>query len=365
MLNLPRISFSSFFRFRVLVLLTCAVTLAALMPHSLERQKITGLDFPIFYKAAVSNGNAEGYVYPPFLAWGLSPLTHLDEPTAAMIWYVLQGVIYLFVIWYCVPEVEWRDLRRIAAAVVFFLASYRLLVLNAELGQVNALVVFLVLVGLRASRGAVAGISLALAAVMKLSPLLFVPYIWLTRRKEKSSFVAAFVTVAIFCALIPLAFGYSLAGLHRLSDLQQNAVANLSLFEFSGPWSYPIGIVLLGISLFLAWKRKERMEVLLFPAILLMLVPAFVRKAHLLWGLLLGPLVVSDRRRLPLVPLIWALGSLGTMILPALAVVGNLVALGVLAYELWEDGRKESAVWLECVHRVHGLRRAVSKSSRQ
>jgi hypothetical protein len=312
------------------------ICLLVVFPRSIERQGDLGIDFPIFYSAAAHHGDAEGYIYPPFLAWAISPLTLLTMRGASMVWYAVQGAAILWVLWICIPLPDWSDRRRLAIAAVYLVATVRLVILNAELGQVNGLLLLLVLIAARIPGTQVAGSTLGLAAIVKLSPLIVLPFSLLDKRGNKKAFLGAFLATICLCALLPHLAGYDVSGLTRLLRVQHTAGANIGLLEYLGYASYLLYLVLLLVSVLVAARAKSRREIWLIPIVLIMVGPGFVRKAHLIWGVLLGPLVNSPQARLVSVPLLWAIGSLGTMAIPETALAGNFLALLLLLFDVWK-----------------------------
>jgi hypothetical protein len=316
-----------------MVFLAC---LLVVFPRSIDRQENLGIDFPIFYSAAAQHGDAEGYIYPPFLAWAISPLTLLAVRSASMVWYAIQAAAILWVLWVCIPLPDWSDRRRLAVAAIYLVATIRLVILNAELGQVNGLLLLLVLIAARTPGTPVAGSTLGLAAIVKLSPLIVLPFSLVNKTGNRKTFLGAFLATIGVCTLLPHLAGYDVSGLTRLLRVQHTAGANIGLLEYLGYASYLLYLALFLVSLLVAARAKSRPEIWLIPIILIMVGPGFVRKAHLIWGVLLGPLVNSPRARLVGVPLLWAIGSLGTMVMPEAALVGNLLALSLLLFEVWK-----------------------------
>lgn len=315
------------------------VELILLFSRSIDRQETLGLDYPIFYNASLNHGQALGYIYPPLLAWIIYPLAILPYRLSSSIWYVLQGIIVLFLVWKCLPDSKWNEKAKLTISMVFIMAVIRLVRLNVELGQVNCLLLFLILIGIRTSQVSVSSFSLGLATAIKLSPVIFFPYALVFHRERWRTFVPFYFGTIVVGWTLPYLFGYDFSGINNLINVISTAnriEGNLSLYEFIGPFAYLALLALLVISLVVTFRVRNRPEVWSIPVILTMLAPTLLMKAHLVTGLLLGPLLCVFPQRLFWVPFVWALGTLGTIIWPASSILGNLCAFVILLYDLWQ-----------------------------
>lgn len=313
--------------------------LILLFSHSIDRQETLGLDYPIFYKASLNHGQARGYVYPPLLAWIIHPLASLSYGLSSRIWYVFQGIIVLFLTWKCLPDSNWKEKTKLSISMVFIIAVIRLVKLNVELGQVNCLLLLLILIGIQTSQVSISGFSLGLATAIKLSPAIFFPYALIFHKERWRTFVPFYFGTIVVGLTVPYLFGYDFSGINNLTNLVSTASrieGNLSLYEFIGPLAYSALLALLVISLVVTFRVRNRSEVWSIPVILTMIAPTFLRKAHLINGLLLGPLLCVFPQRLFWIPFIWALGTLGTIMWPASSILGNLSAFVILLYDLWQ-----------------------------
>ncbi|RJQ77721.1 DUF2029 domain-containing protein [Pseudonocardiaceae bacterium YIM PH 21723] len=143
--------------------------------------------------------------YPPIAALLFSPLSAMPEVLAIGVVQALNIALAPMVVWrvlrYLGRPVDGRLLVLAAAGSVFmmFLDS---VAVSADLGQINlvllALVVFDVL---RTSDSRWRGVGIGLAGAIKLTPLLFVPYLLITRQ-----FRAAGVATGTFLGAIALGF---------------------------------------------------------------------------------------------------------------------------------------------------------------
>jgi alpha-1,2-mannosyltransferase len=148
-------------------------------------------------------------VYPPFAALLLAPLSLLSLVTLRLVWFTGIALALQAVVWKSLGRVGMRaGLPRLlltliaAAGLPAFDPVYR----EFWAGQVNVFLMLLVLADLFRKDGAAGkGIGVGLAAGVKLTPLIFVVYLALTRRvREALVALAAFaVTVAVAFAVLP------------------------------------------------------------------------------------------------------------------------------------------------------------------
>jgi alpha-1,2-mannosyltransferase len=302
-------------KLKLVIWLLFLICLLLLLPHSVNRQQALGVDYPIFYAAALNHGNADGYVYPPLLAWAIYPLARLPYFISSEIWYVLQAIVILALLWKCLPDMRIKRWSTLVVSALFVIATARIVVLNAELGQVNGLVMLLIVVAVQ-SRQPLPGrsLSLGISTALKLSPAIFFPFFLLRQKGQRLRASLYFLGALTLASVLPWLFGYEFIGLTRLADLSNDPGTDVGLRSIVGSWSTVVSGVLLAISLLAAYRARDRREIMFLPILLMMILPPFVRKAHLLAGLLLGPLVDSEGENLAWVPLLWAIGSIGTMI---------------------------------------------------
>jgi hypothetical protein len=124
------------------------------------------------------------YIYPPLFSFLILPLTYFSETVASGIhsfvnFLALCGILYLFStpnrFSVSVKNIEW-------VLVLVILANFRYLESHVQNNQVGILLVFLVLVSLTTKHNATAGLVLALATSIKVTPLVFV-FVFLYERK--------------------------------------------------------------------------------------------------------------------------------------------------------------------------------------
>lgn len=147
------------------------------------------------------------FTYPPFAGLLAAPLAYVDFDVGRSILTALSLAALLASVALCVELAgAVRPGRRFWAAVLAFTAVALLLEpVNATLleGQINLLLLLMVLVDLRRrpTRGLPRGLLIGLAAALKLTPGIFIPYLALTGRLK-----AAGVALAAFGCSIAVGF---------------------------------------------------------------------------------------------------------------------------------------------------------------
>ncbi|HZO89205.1 MAG TPA: glycosyltransferase family 87 protein [Chthonomonadaceae bacterium] len=178
-----------------------------------------------------------GFIYPPPCAALFLPFTYLPRPLALLGWRLLNLGAYgcgLLMLLYLMRA----RLKPLEAQVVTFvaLASPPLLI-ALSLGQITPLVFFTAAAGLyflETGRPAAAGVSLAVGALLKVSPILFAVWL-LTRRQYRALAALAAALIGLSLASIALLgaetfrrfLGHCLPLLARgaISDTNVSAVA--------------------------------------------------------------------------------------------------------------------------------------------
>jgi alpha-1,2-mannosyltransferase len=146
-----------------------------------------------------------GFVYPPFAALLLAPISLLSLSALRLAWFsvifvCLEGVVWLSLGWAGVRNQVIRLTAAVAAAAVLpFFDPVRQEFLA---GQVNVFLMLLLLADMRRRDGAPGkGIGVGIAAGFKLTPLIFVLFLAFTRR-----FKAARTAVVVFVATVVAGF---------------------------------------------------------------------------------------------------------------------------------------------------------------
>jgi alpha-1,2-mannosyltransferase len=151
------------------------------------------------------------FTYPPLAAFLFWPVSHLTTFAGGLIWDAIDLVALTALIAVSIAAAkgrnvvssDWRTALLLLIPVGFLLFPVRL---DLELGQINVLLVLMVVADLAAGlswRGKrlPKGVLTGLAAALKLTPLIFLPYLlatrqWRAARNMATTFVAA--TAAMF-----------------------------------------------------------------------------------------------------------------------------------------------------------------------
>jgi len=185
------------------------------------------IDFYVYAEAISASGSMSLYdfqyrilglpfLYPPFAAIVLWPLSAMTNSTGEALWWcvtVACTVWFLGVVgWSIAPAAARRWPRSPLAdsefAVLACIAAgvwTMPVVLNGRLGQVNALVAALIVtdVVLLRRRSALAGVGTGLAAAIKVTPAVIIPYLFLTgRRRAAAVATTAFVIATAIAAVV-------------------------------------------------------------------------------------------------------------------------------------------------------------------
>lgn len=176
-------------------------------------------DFPVFYKAAVGLLRGEplhreaagGYVYPPLLAFLMTPLTHLGQASAA---YAFVG-INVALAWLLALLMSMQSSTRLLSATpaerrppvdLLAVAAVACLGLLLSLdkvrsvvsgGQTDLLVLFGVVLGLvwLPRRPMLSGAAIAFAGSIKYVSLILLPYLILRRKWAAAGWTIAFTAI--------------------------------------------------------------------------------------------------------------------------------------------------------------------------
>ena len=151
------------------------------------------------------------YPNPPLMAVILWPLAILPKVVGALIWFALKVVMAGLTLYWSLKLAAGRDERiPIWAAAVALVLSFRMILSDLQHGNVNILIGFLVVAGLwnfAQRRDLVAGLLLALATTLKLTPALFIPYFLYKRQWRVVAW--SLVGLALFVLVVPgLALGF-------------------------------------------------------------------------------------------------------------------------------------------------------------
>ncbi|HZI95022.1 MAG TPA: glycosyltransferase family 87 protein [Patescibacteria group bacterium] len=158
---------------------------------------------------ATSHGvpHPSAYIYPPFLAVALAPLTLLPYHEANLLWFGLNTLLLAASI-VLLLSLGRQLLGRLdplaCAAVIFVCLNFFPTVRAMQCGQAGFVLLFLTAGGLIAlvrRRDPLAGLCLALAAAIKLTPLLLIVWLAWAGRRRAAAWGAALFAGFTACSL--------------------------------------------------------------------------------------------------------------------------------------------------------------------
>jgi alpha-1,2-mannosyltransferase len=164
---------------------------------------LAGLD--LYSTGLTGTPNELLFIYPPFAAIFAIPLALLDSASAQLLWLLGMVAALTYAVVRMLKSMGMRaggDMLSLAALLVGVISWLEPMRLTAELGQINIVLLVLVVGDLLLSgRSRWSGIGIGLAAGIKLTPALFIVYLLVTRRIR-----AAVVAMATFAATVGLGF---------------------------------------------------------------------------------------------------------------------------------------------------------------
>lgn len=179
-----------------------------------------------------------GYIYPPFLAVTLRPLTWLSYHRANQAWFLMNVLLFAGAVWLLV---RWRpgpvDLVA-AAGIVFVCLNFYPTFRALQCGQVSMMIFAMLAAAfwlLRRGRDGAAGAIVGLAAAVKLTPAILAVYFLAAKRYRAAAGAAAAGAAALAISLAGAGFGNHLLFLDGiLPALSRGAAtfANQSLAGF-------------------------------------------------------------------------------------------------------------------------------------
>lgn len=181
------------------------------------------------------------YIYPPLFSFLLLPLTFFSENVASGIhslinFLALGGILYLFSsknkFQTQIQNIEWM-------LVFVLLINFRYLESHIQNNQVGILLVFLVLLALTTKNDLTAGLLLALATSIKVTPLVFIA-VFLYERRWKT--IVWFVFAMVFWNMLPMIYNFNYTiEMSKLwiSEVLGNALSNPLLRSWKNNQSLP------------------------------------------------------------------------------------------------------------------------------
>ncbi|MCV7131779.1 DUF2029 domain-containing protein [Mycobacterium hodleri] len=143
------------------------------------------------------------FTYPPFAAVGFIPLAFLAFPAAQVVWMLTSFVALTATIWRCATVLGYRtnwQLGSFSAAMAFVAVDVEAVRGTLWQGQVNLVLMAIIVWDLTRPREArLRGWAVGLAAGIKLTAIVFVPYLLVTRQwRAAATATATGVTTVLF-----------------------------------------------------------------------------------------------------------------------------------------------------------------------
>ena len=211
-------------------------------------------DFDVYYSSSqrylakapvyIPHTGIEEFKYSPFFALCFSPLTLMTKTTALYVWTILNIFFFygIFFLLYKLKQISFNCSKDLLIILCLFALTGRFIFANFKLGQVNALLCFLMVLTMYLEINKKyfwAALVLAFSLMIKFFPLLFVFYFLLRGRFKLLTYT--FLMVVVFLFLPSIYTGFSLNGqyLHDWFALLKStppillyAVKNYSFLSF-------------------------------------------------------------------------------------------------------------------------------------
>ena len=183
-------------------------------------------------------GSPFPYIYPPFLAFILIPLTSLPLWLSGLLWFLFNATAYIFALKILLDMLfkAWGtalDPRAWIVVTAVSILAFDVIQNHMLNGQVNFVVLALTVLFFKAlsqGKNAGAALLLSLAVVIKLVPLIFLVYL-LVRRKVRALVYAIGLTILVMLLPLPLVGGKIFSFYHTY--LHQFLLSRVGL---SGEW---------------------------------------------------------------------------------------------------------------------------------
>jgi alpha-1,2-mannosyltransferase len=316
------------------------------------------------------------FIYTPFAAVVFVPLGWMSHSAAMGVWTLISVLCLEATIWLVLGYLGGLTRsRRATWTVVATLAALALSPVFFEVwvGQIELILMFLVVADLTRKSDRWRGFGIGIAAGLKLTPLIFIAYLLLTRRfRAAGNAAAGFVaTILVGFAVIPSAsWSYWHGTFFDISRMlpDNNQILNQSIHGFldrlpsqathgTGPWLL-VGVLvgLAGLSLAVwASRRGEELTGILACAITGLLVSPLSWEHHWVWCVPVVILCFHRAWRTPgILPkvgavAVWLAFASGTPVkfttLDSVIFLNQLIAIGLillitLALLLWRHDRR-------------------------
>lgn len=166
-----------------------------------------------------------GYIYPPFFALAMTPLSYLSLRVAYFVWVLINQIFLASIIYMAIAPFKGSSRYLKWAAISFIVANFTPLFRELEQGQVNLLITSQMVLSVflaKSSKDYRAGISLGFATMIKITPSLVVLYfLWKGKYKVVFSSALSFVVLHFVSVLLSgkLCMKYFIEILPRLLQL--------------------------------------------------------------------------------------------------------------------------------------------------
>jgi hypothetical protein len=165
------------------------------------------------------------YMYPPFLAFLLTPLIFVSPGTAKLLWYLanISFIILSFVLLFKLARA--KPNKRFLLVFLSLLFTLRFLGDSTHRGQVNILILFLCVLTLyffNRARLGWAALFLAMAIAIKLTALLLVGYFLFKRKFRFCGLTAACLVLVLLLPAIGSGFNQNIRALKRYPTVAAN-----------------------------------------------------------------------------------------------------------------------------------------------
>lgn len=210
------------------------------------------------------------FVYPPLMAVFLTPLSLMNLVTSYIIFTVLSVVIFVWAVLLLSRKLPKSNIFFLVAVSAFSVSP--VIVLHLDRGQTDIIILFLLIGSILTflkKKSVLTGALVGVAAALKITPLIFLPYFFL---KDKKVFWAAVGTLgAIFVLFSPGVWGDFFTKIHSfaggvssggLSNSLLGVFYNTSVSDYYSQGTASLvyiyaAALLLGVTFFFIYKNRE------------------------------------------------------------------------------------------------------------
>jgi len=187
------------------------------------------------------------YMYPPFLAFLLTPLAFIDPGAAKLAWYLLNVAFIVLTLVLLSRLARPQPGRRWLLAFLSLLFTLRFLIDSCHRGQANILVLalcVLTLYSVSSGNTARAALFLAMAIAVKLTALLLLAYFICRKKFRLCGLTAAFLALLMLLPALASGFRRNLEHLRQYPRVAANIYdrdkLNQSLVNFTFHLLHPV-----------------------------------------------------------------------------------------------------------------------------